>query len=158
LIQQVAVDRIKFATYSLICRLVKTGTIEPSEVSEFLRRCSAQNIDEINARLHFSRPQPIIPDTSTKSDTSMKNNDNSSGITELCGGVAALLATLRDCILTNGTAVLPPSRAAMGPPFVPALDYLRRLVLDAAAGGGSGDVEPCKRRRTVGTGGGSEST
>ncbi len=50
-----------------------------------------------------------------------------------CGGVATRLAALRDRIRANGTAVLPPSRAAMGPPFVPALDYLRRLVLDAAA-------------------------
>ena len=49
-----------------------------------------------------------------------------------CSAVAERLAVLRDRILAAGKAALPPSRAVMGPPFVPALDFLRRLVLDAA--------------------------
>jgi hypothetical protein len=51
----------------------------------------------------------------------------------ICRGVLLRLAALRDRIRAAGRAVLPPSRAVMGPPFVPALDFLRGLVLDAAA-------------------------
>eukprot|EP00291_Cryptomonas_curvata_P007944 CAMPEP_0172181610 /NCGR_PEP_ID=MMETSP1050-20130122/17920_1 /TAXON_ID=233186 /ORGANISM="Cryptomonas curvata, Strain CCAP979/52" /LENGTH=114 /DNA_ID=CAMNT_0012854925 /DNA_START=379 /DNA_END=720 /DNA_ORIENTATION=- len=48
-------------------------------------------------------------------------------------GVLRRLAALRDRISAAGAAVLPPSCAAMGPPFLPALDFLSTLILDSDA-------------------------
>ena len=116
-------NRVAIATCKLVCRLVKQGTMRRSEVAEILFQ---ESDSETSA---FSLSQ--FDSTAYKFDI----HERSRGQTEkrdICNGVAARLAALRDRILAAGKAALPPSRAVMGPPFVPALDFLRRLVLDAA--------------------------
>jgi hypothetical protein len=61
----------------------------------------------------------------------------------LCQEIELRLAALRDRICTAGQAKLPHSRAVMGPPFVPALDFLRDAVCSLAAAAPS----QVKRRR-----------
>ena len=111
------------ATLSLIRALVKEGTMSPVTTRQILERSNACHL------------QCRASESSTESDSDvvsaamrcLENRD----MRAHCSAVAERLAVLRDRILAAGKAALPPSRAVMGPPFVPALDFLRRLVLDA---------------------------
>ena len=122
---------ITFATFILIRKLVKQGTLKKENVVEILNSCSKCLLDSFNHR-------PSIRSNGSDSVSSAIDAAVSIGITfppgnsTLCGGVAARLAALRDRIRASGSVVLPPSRAVMGPPFVPALEFLRGLVLDAS--------------------------
>ena len=107
-----------YATYCLVCQLVKQGKMSQVDVDQIVARCC-----QANTCAHPSvRP----------------------GTRPLCAGVAARLAALRDRIRATGTALLPPSRAVLGPPFIPALDLLRSLVLDAG-GSASATAADCGR-------------
>ncbi len=70
----------------------------------------------------------------------------------LCQEVELRLATLRGRICAAGKAKLPHSRAVMGPPFVPALDFLRDAVRSlavaaAAEAAAAAAAAATKRRR-----------
>jgi hypothetical protein len=145
-------------THTLVTMLVKRGTLTLEDIEEYFRT---------HSQMHFCPahgPQPEADDHDHSVPASPRPSDSPSNVVDqhLCICVAARLAALRDRIRANGTAVLPPSRAAMGPPFVPALDYLRGLVLDAGGdrAGGSprrlaceADPSQPKRARPCGRGG-----
>ena len=118
---------VGLTAFHLINKLVKQGTMKPCEVVQILRCCS-KSIRTRQPCLNPARSDSCHSD----SNAAVAHIQLSLYMRSLCIGVAARLAALRDRILAAGKAALPPSRAVMGPPFVPALDFLRRLVLDAA--------------------------
>ena len=124
---------VGLTAFHLINKLVKQGTMKPCEVVQILRCCSK------SIRTPAPGVHPRNDGDPARSDSCHSDDSNAAVahihpphyMRSLCIGVAARLAALRDRILAAGKAALPPSRAVMGPPFVPALDFLRRLVLDA---------------------------
>ena len=109
--------------------------MQKSDVLHILQRCvQVANVEADPSDDHVMSPcnsQEIFGSPSSAS------SNLSLDIRLLSASVADRLSALRDRIRADGRATLPPSRAVMGPPFVPALDFLRRLVL--AAGGGGAD-------------------
>ena len=121
-------------THTLVALLVKQGSVSPTEIVEHLQV-------QVLAPCPAHGPQPDADDEDIAANRRLTDPAASPVDRHLCVCVAARLAALRDRIRACGSAVLPPSRAVMGPPFVPALEFLRGLVLDAAGGGGGGRCE-----------------
>ena len=146
-----SIDPVTFVTNCIVCRLVKQTTICLFEVSEILQRLwkSLQQCNHYSTTCsqHSSQTQPEAYNTSIAPIPSHPQSCTQPGFYALCSGVAARLAALCDHIRLNGTAVLPPSRAVMGPPFVPALQFLRGLVLQAAAAGTDDGASSARKRR-----------
>jgi hypothetical protein len=119
-----------WATFALIKKLVKQGTMDQTQVIQILRICSridksSAAVDADAARSQCSLPGDVAP--------ALRDFEHDTDIRSICRSVLLRLAVLRDRISEAGEAVLPPSCAIMGPPFVPALDFLHSLVLGAAA-------------------------
>ena len=140
---------ITFATYCLVRKLEKQGKIKKSEVAEILQRC-CERLPSRNLISSIDNAHCLDSKTRTAAAAVAAHCRLQPGVSSLCGGVAARLASLRDRIKTSGSAILQPSTAIMGAPFIPALDFLRTLVLDVAK---TAEVEPeagpRKRRRTL---------
>mmetsp|Transcript_31528 Transcript_31528/g.65964 ORF Transcript_31528/g.65964 Transcript_31528/m.65964 type:complete len:254 (-) Transcript_31528:67-828(-) len=122
---------VTLATYTLVCMMVKQGSIEPKQVIDIVRHFSSSTA----APSCNPTPKPHeafqIAEAGEFSHTSshLKLHEHQM----LCAGIQSRLAALRERIHTCGKAVLRPSNAIMGQPFAPALDFLRGVVRDVAA-------------------------
>ncbi len=124
------------ATYTLICMMVKHGTIEQKQVIDIVRHYSSSP----STPFCDSTPTPAPHEKSKMAEHTEANGSRGSlphlGLYEnrlLYAGIQSRLAALRDRIHASGKAVLRPSNAIMGPPFAPALAFLRGVVRDVAA-------------------------
>ncbi len=128
-------DPVTWVTFVLVTKLVKQGTIDRKQVLEIILKTSARiGVDagaSADAGPGASRIGPHEPACDAAAARPDSHHHPDTG--PICRAVQLRLAALRDRIRAAGTAVLPPSRAVMGPPFVPALEFLRQLVVDAAA-------------------------
>jgi hypothetical protein len=119
-----------------MCKLVKQGTMDQAQVIEILRsssricNASAPPADTNTLRLETTSSAEEI---GCKTTESRRDSYSDIDIRPICRSILLRLSVLRDRISAAGEAILPPSRAIMGPPFVHALDFLHSLVLSAAA-------------------------
>eukprot|EP00291_Cryptomonas_curvata_P002329 CAMPEP_0172203482 /NCGR_PEP_ID=MMETSP1050-20130122/31314_1 /TAXON_ID=233186 /ORGANISM="Cryptomonas curvata, Strain CCAP979/52" /LENGTH=339 /DNA_ID=CAMNT_0012881713 /DNA_START=302 /DNA_END=1321 /DNA_ORIENTATION=+ len=121
-----------WATFALIQKLVKQGTMDHAQAFEIIRRCPRIGAPVHADVTHHDAPRPSREFVCAKA-AAYCGSDHDPGIRPICCGVLLRLESLIDCISTTGAAILPPSCAAMGPPFLPALDFLSTLILDSDA-------------------------
>ena len=121
---------VVFATVSLINALVKKGTMSVKEARQVLEQsCSCGSLKSICSDPPRRRSDASESDCDITAATIICSMQ--ADIAALSIEVAGRLKALCDRIRSRGKASLPTSRAVMGPSFVPALDFLRSLILDA---------------------------
>jgi hypothetical protein len=163
-----------FATQSLISKLVRKGTLDISEIAEVLSQTARSGKDDAEtpaaAAASPADPEPRPPADESEPICVAAEYDAAAASAAaaaeearaeearvnvlVCQEVELRLAALRDRIRAAGTAKLPHSRAAMGPPFVPALDFLRHAVCSLAtstSSTSSSTSTASKRRRLAET-------
>ena len=143
---------VTLASYTLICMVVKQGTIERKQVIDIIHHFSLSTADP------FCEKAPTPPQA-LESKTSKHLGIEGSGcisphtelheIRLLCAGILSRLATLRERIHAYGKAVLRPSNAIMGPPFAPALDYLQGLVREISLSAAATEEAAARKRARV---------
>jgi hypothetical protein len=141
---------VTLATYTLVCMMVKQRTIEHKQVIDIVLHFSS------SMAAPFLR-QPTSPlRTVSKASDLVEAEGSSCNLSDiklrdhrlLCAGIQSRLATLRERIHASGKAVLRPSNAIMGPPFAPALDFLRDVVREVSASAAAAEhSSPTKRTR-----------
>jgi hypothetical protein len=137
---------VTLATYTLVCMMVKQGTIEHTQVIDIV--------------LHFtsSMAPPFLRQPTSRTVSKASDLVEAEGLScnlsdiqlhehrLLCAGIQSRLAALRERILASGKAVLRPSNAIMGPPFAPALDFLRNVVREVSASAAAAEHSSPKKR------------
>ena len=130
---------VTLGTYSLVCKLVECGTIDRCQVTgildELLRSRKASKGNTSSSKPLNVQPSPSSTEPFSDAERHVQ--------AEIYAGIQARLDALSQRIRTSGRASLPPSKAVMGPPFAPALDFLRGILRDiAAAGAPAGSAAP----------------
>lgn len=115
---------VTMATYYLICKLVEKGTIDKREVLDILKIVS--NKKDLLFETNTTNSSVNVNMASKESADLVSNLD-----ADLSSSVLERLEMFGSRIRAAGKATLVPSRAVMGPPFAPALDFLRGVVRDA---------------------------
>jgi hypothetical protein len=126
--------------------LVKQGTIQHKQavciIMHFSRSTAAPSCDTISAPHEATKEADLVG-----AEASSPSAPTPERLRLLCAGILARLAALRERIQASGRAVLRPSNAIMGRPFVPALDFLRRVVSDVAAPAAHAEEAAAARKR-----------
>lgn len=114
------------ATVQLVNKLVKQGTMTIQETRHLLEKscCCGMDADD------FSRRCVNSSESDCDVIAAIVLCGMQADISALSHDVASRLASLHERIRRCGKAVLPTSKAVMGPAFLPALEYLRGLVLE----------------------------
>ena len=130
---------ITMATYLLVCKLVEKGTIEKRDAVHILDMVSTKR-------------DPLFESNTNKTLLIVGDNHSTSTIrvdAALCSGVLDRLEMFSNRIRSSGKAILPPSKAVMGPPFAPALDFLREVIREAIATETVNVVPPIETRKRM---------